>query len=281
MKVQRRTKKQQRDEERDRKNTALREASKGKMIDALVGVEPAPFSLWLTASRFKSRSYFVELVKELIEERRVANVNSIEKHPSYVVLRLSERMVLQHLSCSFLYVMLERIEVAKDGEKAITDFNKHLGSLTLYVLKHYDSIHAEEILRAILNQLWAYLNYPETVGGVISKKEPNIETKEWKLWRDIGSREYVTTALVPRNTSVMEGEKQGSERQNRLPCSGNCWCDKATEGCMTRLILAKAKNVSAVDAISRLDNKKKRDRDALVEIEAIDWSKFSEKWLKL
>ncbi len=278
-------------------NKAMREASKRKMLEALAKLELefASFSNWLAESGL-ARAYFNELLNELLEERKVGKVIFVGSHPRYHLIETPNWVSLEYLSSSYLYMLLEKIRTSTDREQATNNFNRYLGSLIAYLLKTHDANHSQEILRVILTQIQSYLNYPEPktlMGQPLTKKEPNVESDEWVLWRDIDSREYITTVKVPKSLEVIESEECSNEKaKNQLPCSGRCrTCKIFSNGCWNRLAEArkkiekeKAKNISAIQvgaiqAMEDLSSKKNQKIDAVIEIEAIDRAKFNKKWL--
>jgi hypothetical protein len=283
--LQKLTKKQIRQAERYRKNKLLRTASKNKMIDALVELQNlASYNDWLTKSGL-ARSYFNELFKELLDEEKVIAIGEDGKHSEYTVPKIFNSHVLKILSCSFLHNKLDKINASEDREKSISEFNRYLGSLVTYVLKNYDWSQASDIFNDVLPMIGNYINLnnlrlPTELLGENRKQEPNVESLDWDLWRKLDSREFVTTVQLPKE--IVLPRKIPKKNQNQsdfpLPCSGNCLCENASDGCMNRLAEAKLKGRKASEVVDQLNKRKNESKNQIIEKEAIDLPKF-EKWL--
>lgn len=247
------TVKQKRNEER---NKARKEETKRKIVCTMLKSETGKSSFdWLfRETGAKSRSYLNELLKQLIDDGAIVKISPDGEHPFYVVIKIPKSTILAELSCSFLFEMLEKINVSKDREKSVSEFNRYLGSLIAYVLKKYYFTDAEKILNSILPTVGSYLTYfPESFDRssqcLVQKQEPNVESAEWNLWQDLDSGKYVTVLSIPQG--VGDFTKKSQQRKN-----------------------------APVDAITQILQKNRDKKVTTVKRESIDYGKFEEKWLK-
>jgi hypothetical protein len=277
----------------DKRNKDAREASKQKIIDAMLQSEPEEASFgFLVKVTHLNRGYLNELLRELAQDEQVIRIKLDGKHPVYVTKKVSNASALEYLSCMFLHEKLKKVNSAADREKAVDEINKWVGSLVTYILTNYYFTNAKKILDAILPMIGSYLSfYPKTIesppmflGEPLSKKEPNVNCAEWVLWKTIDSQKYVTSVEMPKIKLTSQQPLSASELA-KLPCSGKCLCDKASNGCMNRLLEAKRQIAhgrnTAVNAADKYSQEK--DKEEFVEFvlrPAIDYSSFKKDWLQ-
>jgi predicted transcriptional regulator len=124
-----------------------------------------------------SRRTFDKYLKGLVKKGTIAKVRGEGKREIYWLKVVPNKLVFQVLITSFLHQSLTN--------DSINLFNKRLGSLIVYTLRHHDT-EAVAILAPIISQLGAYINLPKTfMGEPVSLLEPKVEKSiDWKTWRD-------------------------------------------------------------------------------------------------
>lgn len=138
-------------------------------------------------------------LKKLQERGQVFKMLDQNGSIVYSLIEYPQWVVFQDLAISYLHHSLrnEPIEV----------FNQKLGSLITYTLKQYKEPSSIEILTPIISQISAYINLPKTfMGEPLKVSEPKVESKEWEVWRDIDSRNYITKVEILEKGFVVKKE---------------------------------------------------------------------------
>jgi hypothetical protein len=157
-------------------------AHENKILSALIE-RPLSYTEILHKTRFEPkplRGYLKKLIKrEAIIKVPVEG----KKRELYALTKVTCEQSLKYFAISFLVQSLTN--------DSINEFNQHLGSLIAYTLKQYKMPQALSILTPIIVEIEDCINLPKTIyGEPLSVKEPNVESNEWELWKDIDSKNY-------------------------------------------------------------------------------------------
>jgi hypothetical protein len=171
--------------ERGNRQTMLHES---KILSALIE-RPLSYTELMHKTRFEPKP-LKNYLKKLKNRESITKV-AVEgkKRELYALTKVSCEQAFKFLAISFLVQSLTN--------DPINEFNQHLGSLITYTLKQYKMPQAMSILIPIIVEIEDCINLPKTIyGWEVLKKEPNVESNEWELWRDIDSRNYVQLTEV-------------------------------------------------------------------------------------
>lgn len=166
------------------------EEAERKILEA-VKTEPLTFSQLLEKTRL-SRGTLNKYLKRLQEKGQTFKILNEKGDIVYSLAEYPSWLVLQDLAITYLHHSLrcEPIDV----------FNRKLGSLITYILANYKHPYSIKLLTPIMAQIEAYLT-PSTIckGTELEThyEPPKTESKEWELWKDIDSRNYVTKIDMP------------------------------------------------------------------------------------
>jgi len=166
------------------------EETERKILEA-IKTQELTFSQLLEKTRL-SRGTLNKYLKRLQQKGKTFKLLNEKGEIVYSLAEYPSWMVFQHLATTYLHhsLMSESIEV----------FNEKLGSLITYVLSNYKYPHSLKLLTPILEQIEAYLTPTEHFKGTeyeIRYEPPKVESKEWELWRDIDSRNYIIKIDMP------------------------------------------------------------------------------------
>lgn len=150
---------------------------------------PKTYTQLLQAVACSSRTLRIHL-KSLQEKEEISKtIVGDGKRPKYVSTKILPYEPLKFLGISFLHQSLNK--------DSINMFNQHLGSFITYTLKHFEPSQAMRIISTVLSQIEQYINLPKANFLGTPLAQPNVESKEWTLWDDLNSRNYVTTLSKP------------------------------------------------------------------------------------
>jgi predicted transcriptional regulator len=168
-----------------------------KIIQALK-MKPLTFSQLIKETKL-SRGTINKYLRKLLQKGEIFKILDEKGNIVYSLIEYPQWLVFQDLAISYLHHNLrnEPIEV----------FNQKLGSLITYTLKQYQEPLSIEILTPIISQISAYINLPKTfMGEPLKISEPKVESKEWQVWRDIDSRNYVTKVEILEKGFIIRKE---------------------------------------------------------------------------
>ncbi|MEM3665190.1 MAG: winged helix-turn-helix domain-containing protein [Candidatus Jordarchaeales archaeon] len=165
------------------------EETERKILEAIKTQEQT-FSQLLEKTKL-SRGTLNKYLKRLQEKGKTFKLLNEKGEIVYSLTEYPSWMVFQYLATIYLHHSLrsEPIEV----------FNEKLGSLITYILSNYKYPHSLKLLTPILEQVEIYLTPTHFKGTEyeIHHEPPKIESKEWELWKDIDSRNYVIKIDMP------------------------------------------------------------------------------------
>lgn len=158
------------------------------------------------------------------------------------------------------------------------EFNQHLGSFITYVLTHYSGYEAHHVLKTVLTEVQEQITKPapENDQRKLLRGIPavtySVESPQWAVWKAIDSTNYITHQTITKNISIKEKKKKNQKETYQLPCSGRCICDKASDGCMNRLLEAKLKSKKPCN---------QSETEQVIEQEVFNTQKFEKEWLSV
>lgn len=179
---------------------AKNRAIKGKMRIAL-GKGFLTYTEFLKASGLVPKT-FKKYRKEMLDDNEIIKVTEKGKK-GYSLATIRSHQSLEILATSVLHQSLTDIQ----------RFNQLMGSLVAYTLKNYEIEQAMNILRTVLYEVEGYIKQPAPeqdhhllIFGTPTTTTKNAESPEWKLWKDIDSRKYITTVTVQGKDKLVSKE---------------------------------------------------------------------------
>lgn len=189
-----RCKKQEKEEQRKEKiRTKIKqiiEANERETEDKILRAlnkEPLTFSQMIKETKL-SRGTVNKYLKRLRQRGVVYKMINGENREVYSLAKIPKYIVFQDLATSFLHHSLEN--------EPVEVFNQKLGSLAMFLIKEDKT----NLLETIFKQLKAYITPIKTEW--IDYRPPQIETKEWEIWKDALEGNYVEEREFPLNKAT-------------------------------------------------------------------------------